>query len=182
MNTKQLIVIWYTAITVLILLGYNMNFKNSFILICVGTVGVLTVFSLSNKIQIEKRHFLQWVLPAIAIAFLALAIPTNLPNFTNQQKTLPVAELAKLSTEAYIDNEWLFIKLYNGSLWNVHSITVAISSGRDEKQRTPERVYKLNCQSEPLTFSECKTNSGIRLGKEERLFGHKISAEGQPKE
>ncbi|MBI5005836.1 MAG: hypothetical protein HZB95_01800 [Nitrosomonadales bacterium] len=133
----------------------------------------------SSRIIVRKL-LLQRVLPATLIAMFALTILTKLLTLGNQQIILPADELAKLSEEAYIENEWLFIKLYNGSTWTVQSITVEISRGKNGSPHNLERIYRLNCNSSPLTATECKTNAGFSLGKDERLFGKKISAEGQP--
>ncbi len=133
MNTKQLIATWYTAITVLWLIAAGSLIRNEWIvLVIVATIiGALSIFTLWNKNELDKKLFFRWLAPGIAapiIVTAALIIDARV-----SEEVLPDAEKAKVQIEMapkHYDDGEIFAEIYNGSSYRITSAIIEITASR----------------------------------------------------
>ncbi len=155
MNTKQLIALWYTGLTVAALLLFSNGeipfLKNEWevFIIDVAIIGAMSVFTLRSGNQLDWRSFLRWVVPAIVVP--VIGIGALIAYYHVRTEALPASELAKVKLDGspnhYGDGS-VFGRIYNGSSYTITKVTLRITSegfvDPDEDKKLQERRKEEN--------------------------------------
>ncbi|MBI2287145.1 MAG: hypothetical protein HYU79_06890 [Nitrosomonadales bacterium] len=160
MNTKQLIVLWYVGVVVLLLLvadGWGVvwlrrNESATFALAAI-LFGGLVMFTQRNGLQFDKKLFAKWMsIPAFLLVALIAYVISHESKVAQKVEVLAPWDQANVTGTAGLSYGTLFQgNLYNGTNYYLRSIVINITAKEKDGKIRWSRQFSDDVFIKPLT-------------------------------